>query len=97
MLQQDLALGSMLVRPLYLYHEKEMAKIRLTESRYGSVKRVFIVSEEDKLSAKDFQEWMIVQNPPHQVHQINGSDHMIMLSKPTELFLRLLNIAENYP
>lgn len=94
---EDLALASMLVRPLYLYSEKEMAKIRLTDGRYGSVNRVFIVSEEDKLSEKDFQEWMIMQNPPQQVHQIKGSDHMVMLSKPIQLFRRLRTIAENYP
>ncbi|XP_068342603.1 methyl jasmonate esterase 1-like [Pyrus communis] len=90
---QDLTLGLSLVRftPLYNYDV-----IRLTKEKYGSVPRVFIVSDQDHAIVLDVQNYMIKNNPPNEVKVINGSDHVVMLSKSVELFSCLQNIAEKY-
>ncbi|KAM5576377.1 salicylic acid-binding protein 2 [Rosa sericea] len=90
---QDLTLGLSLVRfsPLYNYD-----LIKLTEEKYGSVPRIFIVADQDRAIVLDVQNFMIKNNPPNEVKVINGADHMVMLSRPVELFSHLHNIAEKY-
>ncbi|TMW85432.1 hypothetical protein EJD97_023164 [Solanum chilense] len=91
---QDLALATTLVRPLYLYSVEDFAKgIVVSSKRYGTIRRVFIVAVEDKTLPKEFQHWMIKNNPPDEVKKISGSDHMAMMSKPLKLFTLLLRIA----
>ncbi|MCD7448039.1 hypothetical protein HAX54_037353 [Datura stramonium] len=91
---EDLTLATTLVRPLYLYTDEDMSKeLILSQKNYGSVSRVFIISNEDKVVPRDLQEWMIERNPPDEVEVIEGSDHMVMMSKPVELFVHLLHIA----
>ncbi|KAM2631851.1 hypothetical protein TB1_030574 [Malus domestica] len=90
---QDSTLGLSLVRfsPLYNYDV-----IKLTEEKYGSVPRAFIVSDQYHAIVLDVQNYMIKNNPPTEVKVIKGSDHMVILSKSVELFSRLQNIAEKY-
>ncbi|KAJ8530118.1 hypothetical protein K7X08_036953 [Anisodus acutangulus] len=78
---QDLALATTVLRPLYAYTVEDVSKeILLSSKRYGSVRRVFIVAAEDKLLKKKFQQRMIEKNPPDEVKEIKGSDHMVMMS-----------------
>ena len=71
-------------------------EIKLTEKKYGLVPRVFIVCDQDHAIKEDVQMWMIRKNPPNEVKVINGSDHMVMFSKPPELCSFLLEIAHKY-
>ncbi|XP_050363036.1 methyl jasmonate esterase 1-like [Argentina anserina] len=89
---EDLTLASTLLRPSPAFNEE----IRLTDEKYGLVPRVCIMSDQDLTIEEDIQLWMIKENPPNEVKVINGSDHMVMLSRPLELFSHLLQIAENY-
>ncbi|XP_016504462.1 methyl jasmonate esterase 1-like isoform X2 [Nicotiana tabacum] len=92
---QDWVLATTLARPLYIYSEEDISKeMVLSNKRYGSVRRVFIVAAEDKTLLKEFQEWMVEKNPPDEVEEIPGSDHMVMMSKPLHLFNLLLRIAQ---
>ncbi|KAK2991463.1 hypothetical protein RJ640_016498 [Escallonia rubra] len=92
---EDVAMATLLMRPLCLYSEEDMSKeLKLSSKKYGTVRRVFLISREDKVTNKDFQLWMIENNPLNQVEEITGSDHMVMMSKPAELFLHLQGIAE---
>ncbi|PHT41971.1 hypothetical protein CQW23_20825 [Capsicum baccatum] len=94
---EDFVLATLLVRPLNIYPAEDYSKeIVLSRKRYGSVRRVFIVSPEDKFLKKEFQQWMIKNNPPHEVEEIQGSGHMVMMSKPLQLFTKLLGIAAKY-
>ena len=68
----------------------------LTEEKYGSIDRVFIVCEEDLVMKEDFQRWMIEDSPLKEVNLIRGAGHMVMLSKPRELCQRLLEVAGKY-
>ncbi|XP_019166158.1 PREDICTED: polyneuridine-aldehyde esterase-like [Ipomoea nil] len=92
---EDLALATTLLRPLYLYSVEDIIKfINLSQKRYGCVDRVYIKAGEDKSwGNKDREQMMIRMNPPKQVIEIAESDHMVMMSRPRELFLHLLSIA----
>ena len=69
----------------------------LSTKKYGSVKRVYIIVEKDKVIKRDFQLWMTERNPPNDVvEMIKGSNHMVMMSKTIELWSHLQGIAEKY-
>lgn len=75
---------------------EEMMGCVVTEERYGSVKRVFVLCEEDEVASVDFQ-WSMIQNsPPDEVKIIEGAHHMAMLSNPRELQLCLDEIVAKY-
>ncbi|XP_077233550.1 polyneuridine aldehyde esterase-like [Tasmannia lanceolata] len=93
---KDHTLATMLVRPSSMYVDDISNESMLSEENYGSVGRVYIVCKEDKLMNIDFQRWIIKNNPVKEVKEIEQSDHMAMLSKPQELCLCLLEIAEEY-
>uniref|UniRef100_M1CG05 Methylketone synthase Id n=1 Tax=Solanum tuberosum TaxID=4113 RepID=M1CG05_SOLTU len=94
---EDLALATTLVRPVYLYPAEEIFKeIVLSSKRYGSVRRVFIVAAENNALTKEFIKLMIEKNPPDEVKEIQGSDHVTMMSKPRQLFTTFLSIANKY-
>ena len=96
-LLQDLTLATLLLRPLRLFRDEDLSKqLMLSFENYGSVKRVYIISEKDKVARRDLQLWMIERNPPNDVVEIKGSDHMVMMSKPIELWAHLQGIAEKY-
>ena len=89
---EDLILALSLVR----ISPRLIEEIKLTEEKYGLVPRVFIVCDQDLQIEEDVQMWMIRKNPPNEVKVINGSDHMVMFSRPLELFSNLLKVAEKY-
>ncbi|RZC45269.1 hypothetical protein C5167_038228 [Papaver somniferum] len=92
---EDIALAIMLMRPVRMYSMKDMLKeIAMTKQKYGSVKRVYIISEQDKAISKDFQRSIIEKDPTDEVKEITGSDHMVMISQPQQLFVCLQEIAE---
>ncbi|XP_062075634.1 methyl jasmonate esterase 1-like [Humulus lupulus] len=95
---EDLVLALSLLRAYPLFNNEELVnkEVKLTKERYGTVKRVFIVCDQDLALEESFQRWMIERNPPHEVKVINGTDHMVMFTKPLKLFTHLGEIAEKY-
>ena len=91
-------LAMSLVRPFRLYSDDALLlkESELTKEKYGSVRRVYIVCDQDNIVNEDFQKWMIENNPADEVKVITSSDHMVMFSKPKELCLCLQEIAEKY-
>lgn len=70
----------------------------LSQEGYGSVTMAYIVCNEDLAIPMEFQKWMI-QNAgihDHDVEEINGAYHMVMLSKPHQLHACLLHIADKH-
>ncbi|CAN1343577.1 Methyl jasmonate esterase 1 [Linum perenne] len=91
---EDLELAKSLMRESGLFLKDLAQESLLTKDGFGSVERVYIVAEEDKILKKDLQEWFI-QNSPIQegnLKFIPGADHMVKLSKPDELCSSLLEI-----
>ncbi|KAH6791422.1 hypothetical protein C2S51_006428 [Perilla frutescens var. frutescens] len=93
---EDLSLASFAARPQPLYRPESEFREELSEEKYGSVRRVFVVCEEDKILKQEFQEWMIQSNPVDEVKIISGADHMIMLSKSNLLCDCLNDFAHKY-
>ncbi|KAF3943631.1 hypothetical protein CMV_029833 [Castanea mollissima] len=94
---EDLTLATLLLRPLRLFSDEDLSKqLMLSTKKYGSVKRVYIIAGKDKVITRDFQLWNIERNPPNDVVEIKGSDHMVMMSKTIELWSHIQGIAEKY-
>ncbi|WVZ13143.1 hypothetical protein V8G54_017673 [Vigna mungo] len=94
---EDLTLASSLLRPFPIFDDEDLREnTKLTEENHGSVGRVYIVCEQDKIMEQDFQLSMVERNPPNEVKVIAGADHMPMLSKPQQLFSYLQEIANIY-
>ncbi|POO02711.1 Alpha/beta hydrolase fold, partial [Trema orientale] len=95
---EDLVLVLSLGRAFPLFNNQELVtkQLKLTKERYGLVRRVFIVCDQDYAIEESVQRWMIERNPPHEVKVINGTDHMVMFTKPLKLFSYLGEIAEKY-
>ncbi|KAJ4714965.1 Salicylic acid-binding protein 2 [Melia azedarach] len=90
---EDLELAKMSVRPGPLLPDEEN---KFTDEGYGSVERVYIVCDKDRVVPIEFQLWMIENNPVRRVFVIKGADHMPMFSKTYELCDSLLEIAHKH-
>ncbi|KAH7520756.1 hypothetical protein FEM48_Zijuj08G0179200 [Ziziphus jujuba var. spinosa] len=93
---EDLELAKTLIRPGSLFVEDLSKANKFTDSRYGSITRVFIMCNEDKIIREEFQRWMIKNSGTKNVIEIRDADHMAMLSKPQEVYDSLLKIAHHY-
>ncbi|GER25106.1 methyl jasmonate esterase [Striga asiatica] len=95
---EDLTLATLLMRPspLFVDFHRPSEETALTRENYGSIPRVYVVCDEDKLMNVEMQRWLIENNWPDDVKVIEGSDHMVMMSKPHDLALCLLEIGDKY-
>ncbi|CAK8539785.1 unnamed protein product [Lathyrus sativus] len=95
---EDLSLAMMLLRPLCSFGDQELLqeKTSVTKDNYGTVVKVYIVCQQDKVIKHDFQLSMIERNPTSEVKVIHDADHMVMFSKPQELYAYLQEIADTY-
>ncbi|KAL5099329.1 hypothetical protein RYX36_003656 [Vicia faba] len=95
---EDLSLVMLLQRPIRSFGDQELSreKTSITKNNYGTVAKVYIVCQQDKLLKLDFQLSMIERNPTNDVKVIPDADHMAMLSKPQDLFAYLQEIAQTY-
>lgn len=84
------------MRPTGLFIEDFTEEKLLTEGKYGSVDKVFVMCEGDEVMKQEFQQMMIDDYPPRETKVINGAAHMVMFSKPDVLSLTLLDVANKY-
>ncbi|KAI7746310.1 hypothetical protein M8C21_014126 [Ambrosia artemisiifolia] len=95
-LDQDRELGKTLIRPSSLF-VKDLNKAKLfTKEGFGSVRRTYVVCDEDNAIKKEFQQWMINNNPVEEIKELKHVDHMPMLCDPKQLSVCLLDIAVQY-
>ena len=94
---QDLTLAMAMVRPYQPFlDDATMTENVLTAERYGAVRKVCVVAEDDASVPAAFQRRMASWNPGTEVMGLQGADHMAMLSKPRELSELLMEIADKY-
>ncbi|WOL11829.1 putative esterase PIR7A [Canna indica] len=91
---EDLAMAAALMRPASCFLHDVDEQTKLTEEKYGAGRRVYVVCKEDKSMTEEFQRWMVKRSPPAEVREIEGADHMVMLSRPGELLRLLLDIVD---
>ncbi|XP_043710121.1 methylesterase 10-like [Telopea speciosissima] len=72
--------------PLALFFKDLTNEKVLSKEKFGSVNRVYIKCDH-------FQRWMIDNSPTKDVKVIEGAHHMVMISKPNELYECLKDIA----
>ncbi|KAD7117816.1 hypothetical protein E3N88_05084 [Mikania micrantha] len=93
---EDRELGKTLIRPSSLFL-KDLKNVKhLTKGGFGSVRRVYIVCDEDKAIEPKFQRWMIDNSPPDEVKELKHVDHMPMLCDPKQLSVCLVDVARQY-
>ncbi|KAF3772577.1 hypothetical protein EJ110_NYTH57514 [Nymphaea thermarum] len=92
----DYTLATTLVRAAPFYRDDLSKQDFVSEANYGRTKRVYVVCKDDEAIKESFQRWMIEMSPVDEVVEIEGADHMVMLSKPLQLCSHLLNIAQSY-
>ncbi|KAK9064857.1 hypothetical protein SSX86_016239 [Deinandra increscens subsp. villosa] len=94
---EDLELAKTLIRPSPLLHRKDLKnKKHFTKQRFGSVRRVYIICNEDAMIKPEFQRWMIDNNPVDDVKELKHVDHMPMLCDPKQLSVCLLDVAAQF-
>ncbi|XP_057492278.1 salicylic acid-binding protein 2-like [Actinidia eriantha] len=94
---QDLTLATTLMRPSSLFIEDLAKGNKFSDEGYGSVARAYVVCKDDNAITEEFQRWMIQNSPGvKEVVEINGADHMPMLSTPEQLCQTLIKIAGNH-
>eukprot|EP01018_Ginkgo_biloba_P010397 Gb_05780 [translate_table: standard] len=89
---EDITLAEALLRS----HPLCEGDVVYTKERYGSVRRVYVVTKEDKAIPEDLQRKMIAENPPDRVYEIEGSDHSPFFSNPCRLAYILEDILNMY-
>ncbi|CAN1288720.1 Methyl jasmonate esterase 1 [Linum perenne] len=95
--REDLELGLVCVRPTPVFDQEQAAKdTRVTKERYGTIPRVFVLCDADHPHKGPFQWWQVKNNPPNEYVEIEGSDHMVMFSKPGPLSEYLIKVGQKY-
>ncbi|KAK8933579.1 Methylesterase 3 [Platanthera zijinensis] len=92
---QDWTLAKMMVRPTSFFKEDLSKRAAFSEERYGSMDKVFMLYGEDASLTLDYQRWMVKNSPVKELMEINGPDHMPLLSKPQELCQCIATIANS--
>jgi hypothetical protein len=67
-----------------------------SESRYGAVRKVYVVCKHDLAITEAYQHTMIAGCPVEEVREIAAADHMPMFSTPAELAGHLAHVANKY-
>lgn len=95
---QDLTLAMAMVRPSRWFEDDATLRRHdvLTEGRYGAVRRVCVVAEDDASWSAEFQRRMASWSPGAEVRGLRGADHMPMFSKPADLSDLLVEVANKY-
>ncbi|KAJ6757858.1 METHYLESTERASE FAMILY MEMBER [Salix koriyanagi] len=89
---KDVALAMVSMRPVPL--GPIMEKLSLSPEKYGTGRRFFIQTLDDRALSPDVQEKLVRDSPPERVFKIKGSDHCPFFSKPQALHKILLEIAQ---
>ncbi|KAG6659230.1 putative methylesterase 14, chloroplastic isoform X2 [Carya illinoinensis] len=89
---KDVALAMVSMRPIPL--GPIMEKVSLSPEKYGTGRRFYIQTLDDRALSPDVQEKLVRDNPPEGVFKIKGSDHSPFFSKPQSLHKILVEIAQ---
>ncbi|AQK99936.1 salicylic acid-binding protein 2 [Zea mays] len=92
---EDVTLMTSLLRPSSMFVEDLVLQQPYTKERYGSARKVYVVCTEDHAIAEGFQRWMVENSPVDEVREI-VADHLVMLSRPSDLVRCLADIADKY-
>ncbi|CAA7033195.1 unnamed protein product [Microthlaspi erraticum] len=92
--KEDIELALLLKRPGSLFINELARREKFSDERYGSVPRAYIVCKDDKALTEEYQQWMIENYPVDFMTEMEGSDHIPMISQPQLLSERILEIGD---
>ncbi|GLT68425.1 hypothetical protein SLA2020_406580 [Shorea laevis] len=92
---KDVSLALVSMRPVPF--APVMEKLSLSEVNYGSVRRFYVVTQEDCAIPVSLQEKMVHKTPPEEVFWLKGSDHAPFFSRPQSLHKILVEISQIPP
>lgn len=90
---EDLMLATTLVRPASAFLEDLGSRPPFSRDRYGSVDSAFVVCSDDLQMPVDFQRWLTHNYQVKEVIDLDGADHMPMMSVPKQLCKSLLDLV----
>uniref|UniRef100_A0A0D3EQ45 AB hydrolase-1 domain-containing protein n=1 Tax=Oryza barthii TaxID=65489 RepID=A0A0D3EQ45_9ORYZ len=93
---EDYTLAKSLVRASSLYVDELRRRAAFREDRYGAVRKVYVVVENDMAIVQEHQRWMVANAEVAEVRVMDAGDHMAMLSAPEELAGHLADVANTY-
>ena len=93
---QDITLAKSLMRIGSVFLEDLQLMEPLSMDCYSSVRKVYIVCKQDRTLSEEFQRWMVSNNPVDEVKEIDGADHMAMLSAPDDIVQCIVDIVAKY-
>lgn len=71
-----------------------MQELSLSPEKYGTCRRFYVQTLDDRALSPDVQEKLVRENPPEGVFKIKGSDHCPFFSRPQSLHKILVEIAQ---
>jgi hypothetical protein len=87
----------MLLRPGKPFFDSSVTRDDfVTAEHHGSVSRVYVVCNQDRSISRENQIWLAEMSPGTEQLELDGSDHMPMLSMPKELFSLFVDISDRY-
>ncbi|CAN6371798.1 unnamed protein product [Urochloa humidicola] len=94
--KEDITLAKSLMRVGSAFLEDLRVQPPHSKDRYGSVRKVYVACRQDRTIPEEFQRWMVSNNPVDEVKEIDGADHMAMLSAPDDVVRCIVDIVEKY-
>lgn len=89
-------MAKMLTKKGSLFQNILAKRKKFTKEGYGSIKRIYVWTEEDKIFLTEFQQWQIVNYKPSMVYEVKGGDHKLQLTKTKEIAKILQEVADIY-
>ncbi|KAJ9177579.1 hypothetical protein P3X46_012786 [Hevea brasiliensis] len=93
---EDLELAKMSTRKGSTFREILAKREFFTKKGYGSIKKIYIYGDEDKIMTEDFHQWQIQNYKPEKLYVVPGGGHKLMLSRVNDLFTILQEVADTY-
>ncbi|XP_058010318.1 (S)-hydroxynitrile lyase-like [Hevea brasiliensis] len=93
---EEYELAKMLTRKGSLFQNVLAKRPFFTKEGYGSIKRIYVWTDQDKIFLPEFQLWQIANYKPHKVYKVEGGDHKLQLTKTNEIAQILQEVADTY-
>ncbi|KAJ9177574.1 hypothetical protein P3X46_012781 [Hevea brasiliensis] len=93
---EDYELAKRLCRKGSLFQNILAKRKNFTKEGYGSIKRIYVHTDSDKIFLPEFQYWQIQNYKPDKVYKVIGGDHKLMLTKTKEIAHILQEVADTY-
>nr|1SCI_A Chain A, (S)-acetone-cyanohydrin lyase [Hevea brasiliensis]1SCK_A Chain A, (S)-acetone-cyanohydrin lyase [Hevea brasiliensis]1SCQ_A Chain A, (S)-acetone-cyanohydrin lyase [Hevea brasiliensis] len=93
---EEYELAKMLTRKGSLFQNILAKRPFFTKEGYGSIKKIYVWTDQDEIFLPEFQLWQIENYKPDKVYKVEGGDHLLQLTKTKEIAEILQEVADTY-